>query len=56
MYVFLYKLLFESLTCILQLGWMVGDGVSSNDVAVRMVCKTLDPTMKHLQPKEVHVL
>ena len=35
---------------------MVGDGASANDVAVRTVCQTLDPTGKRLQPKQVHVL
>ena len=35
---------------------MVGDGAGANDVAVRTVCKTLDPTERHLQPKQVRVL
>ena len=35
---------------------MVGDGVSSNDVAVRTVCATLDPTGKRLWPKQVRIL
>jgi hypothetical protein len=35
---------------------MVGDGASANDVAVRTVCKTLDPIEKRLQPKQVRVL
>jgi hypothetical protein len=41
---------------ILQLRWMVGDGVSANDVAVRTVCKALDPKQKYLKPKEVRIL
>ena len=35
---------------------MVGDGVSVNDVAVRTVCKTLDPRGKRLKPKQVRIL
>jgi hypothetical protein len=35
---------------------MVGDGVSANDVAVRTVCKILDPQRKRLDPKQVRVL
>ena len=35
---------------------MVGDGASANDVAVRTVCQTLDPTGRRLQPKQVRVL
>jgi len=52
----IYELQIESLISILQLGWMVGDGVSSNDVAVRTVCSILDPTRKRLQPKQVRIL
>ena len=39
-----------------QLGWMAGDGASTNDVAVRTVCQELDPTTKYLKPKEVQIL
>jgi len=39
-----------------QLGWMVGDGASANDVAVRQVCKELDPKKEYLKPKEVRIL
>jgi hypothetical protein len=35
---------------------MIGDGVSSNDVAVRTVCRELDPTGKRLQAKQVRIL
>jgi hypothetical protein len=35
---------------------MVSDGVSANDVAVRTVCKMLDPQRKRLDPKQVQVL
>jgi hypothetical protein len=35
---------------------MAGDGASVNDVAVRLVCQELDPTKKHLKPKEVRIL
>jgi hypothetical protein len=35
---------------------MVGDGVSANDVAVRTVCKELDPERKRLKPKQVRIL
>ena len=35
---------------------MVGDGASANDVAVRTVCQTLDPTGRRLQLKQVRVL
>jgi hypothetical protein len=35
---------------------MVGDGVSANDVAVRTVCKELDPGQKRLEAKQVRVL
>ncbi|KAJ3503385.1 hypothetical protein NMY22_g18264 [Coprinellus aureogranulatus] len=38
-----------------KVGWMVGDGVSSNDVAVRYVCKTLDPAKTCLDPKQVRM-
>jgi hypothetical protein len=38
------------------LGWMVGDSASANDVAVRTVCKELDPTQQHLKPKQVRIL
>jgi hypothetical protein len=40
----------------MQLGWMVGDGASVNDVAVRTVCEILDPTKKRLRPMQVRVL
>ena len=40
----------------MQLGWMVGDGASVNDVAVRTVCEILDPAQKRLRPKQVRVL
>jgi len=35
---------------------MAGDGVSANDVAVRTVCKTLDPKQQRLKPKQVRIL
>jgi hypothetical protein len=35
---------------------MVGDGASANDVAVRTVCITLDPSEQLLHPKQVRVL
>jgi hypothetical protein len=35
---------------------MVGDGVSANDVAVRTVCKELDPGQERLKPRQVRVL
>jgi len=35
---------------------MVGDGVAANDVAVRTVCRELDPTQKRLKPKQVRIL
>src|SRR5258705_8791820 len=35
---------------------MVGDGISVNDVAVRTVCKKLNPTQQHLKPKQVCIL
>jgi hypothetical protein len=35
---------------------MVGDGASANDVAVRQVCKELDPEEQYLKPKEVRIL
>jgi len=35
---------------------MVGDGISANDVAVRTVCKELDPTQQRLKPKQVRIL
>jgi hypothetical protein len=44
------------LISVLQLGWMVGDGVSANDVAVRQVCKVLDPEKSYLNPKQVRIL
>lgn len=31
----------------------MGDNVTINDVAVCFICKALDPTGKHLVPKEV---
>jgi hypothetical protein len=39
-----------------QLGWMIGDGASANDVAVRTVCHELDPEEKQLKPKQVRIL
>lgn len=39
-----------------QIGWMVGDGATTNDVAVRTVCRELDPARKRLIPKQVRVL
>jgi hypothetical protein len=39
-----------------QLGWMVGDGASANDVVVHQVCNELDPEKEYLKPKEVQIL
>jgi hypothetical protein len=36
-----------------KLGWMVGDNVNVNDVAICYVCKMLDLFMHRLEPKEV---
>src|SRR6266852_1071215 len=36
-----------------QFGWLVGDNVTVNDVAVRHACKTLDPQAERLDAKEV---
>jgi hypothetical protein len=37
----------------IQFGWLIGDNVPVNDVAVRHVCKTLDPWAERLDAKEV---
>jgi hypothetical protein len=44
------------LVAVSQLGWMVGDGASANDVAVHRVCNELDPEEEYLKPKEVRIL
>ncbi|KAF9455546.1 hypothetical protein BDZ94DRAFT_662561 [Collybia nuda] len=36
-----------------KLGWMVGDNVTVNDVAIRVLCKILDPSQQALVPHEV---
>ena len=44
------------LTLWAELGWMVSDGVSANDVAVQTVCHELYPAEKHLKAKQVQIL
>ncbi|KAM6498413.1 Ribonuclease H-like domain containing protein [Amanita muscaria] len=36
-----------------KLGWLIGDNVPVNDVAVRYVCKALDPDEERLEVKEI---